>query len=262
MLRILARVFIALAISCNGATTLIGRSQILTCRYCGQEFEKYRTRRKLYCSDICASKDSIRRRRERREHSRIKKCEFCHNTFEPKRNDSKFCSNKCRQAAYRSKDGQVKPDTSAIYIYHIQFNDNMYKFINLIESKGVKYVIDIRSNTRNQTGFSKEPLKMELAKAGIKYSHLKVLDVPREIRYLYGKNQLSIEELEVRYRNHLKWIKVMKFIDLIKKHGSTILIGEYIERMYTRSDVIYPDMILADVLNESGEFTEIDVLTQ
>lgn len=58
---------------------------------------------RLYCETCQPVVDADRRKKQyRRNHPQVKlTCEYCGGTFVPKRNDSRYCSGKCRQAAYR-----------------------------------------------------------------------------------------------------------------------------------------------------------------
>ena len=65
----------------------------------------------LYCSDACRQvqktetmRDQIERRSERRAKRRNRaKCDICDATFEPHRDGGRYCSQACRQRAYRQR---------------------------------------------------------------------------------------------------------------------------------------------------------------
>jgi hypothetical protein len=52
------------------------------------------------CSRRCSKRLEKERRRVKREDRR---CEVCNETFTPKRADARYCSNACRQDAYRKR---------------------------------------------------------------------------------------------------------------------------------------------------------------
>jgi hypothetical protein len=53
-------------------------------------------------------------------------CPACHGAFTPKRTDARYCSNKCRQKAYRTKQrGGATPIVRAVSIKRAQQNDEM-----------------------------------------------------------------------------------------------------------------------------------------
>ena len=55
------------------------------------------------CRYICASRCEARARRRHRRAAMSARCEACKKTFTLKRADAKFCSNACRQQAYRRR---------------------------------------------------------------------------------------------------------------------------------------------------------------
>jgi predicted nucleic acid-binding Zn ribbon protein len=59
-----------------------------------------------FCGSVCRA---IYRAKERRTENRAAyHCEFCGEIFVPTRTDSRFCSNACRQRAYRERNSRRK----------------------------------------------------------------------------------------------------------------------------------------------------------
>jgi hypothetical protein len=75
------------------------------CQGCGRlvcNETSYRDRRRITCSERCATKALYAEYRHRRAEARgTRVCPICNETFEPPRADAKFCSSPCRQKAYR-----------------------------------------------------------------------------------------------------------------------------------------------------------------
>lgn len=87
------------------------------CDVCGKEFTS-RYDWSSWCSDACYEviqkrrrKESIKRSTQRRKEGREEArkalpdtiCAHCQQPFRPLRKDAKYCSVKCRQAAYRER---------------------------------------------------------------------------------------------------------------------------------------------------------------
>ena len=74
------------------------------CKNCGKEFYTICYFRKYCHLSDCRSIASKKRNEQRKlEHFSEHTCSVCSGSFVSKRNDAKFCSNACRQKAYRSK---------------------------------------------------------------------------------------------------------------------------------------------------------------
>lgn len=74
------------------------------CKNCGKEFYTLCYFRKYCHLSDCRSIASKKRNEQRKlEHFSKHTCSVCSGSFVSKRNDAKFCSNACRQKAYRSK---------------------------------------------------------------------------------------------------------------------------------------------------------------
>jgi hypothetical protein len=62
----------------------------------------------IYCNKRCRTLAAVERRRDKRKQVRLQraeeqKCEHCGNPVGSHRRGAKFCSNLCRQAAYRAR---------------------------------------------------------------------------------------------------------------------------------------------------------------
>ena len=85
----------------TGAGRLIWKRK---CKNCGKEFYTLCYFRKYCHLSDCRSVASKKRKEQRKlEHFWEHTCSVCSGSFISKRNDAKFCSNACRQKAYRSK---------------------------------------------------------------------------------------------------------------------------------------------------------------
>ncbi|QIB90978.1 hypothetical protein [Methanosarcina mazei] len=75
------------------------------CDICGKEFRKqlYRGLRTDVCSDQCAYVRDLKKQKEKRLQARITTCAVCGLGFVPSRSGAKYCSDRCRQAAYRQR---------------------------------------------------------------------------------------------------------------------------------------------------------------
>jgi endogenous inhibitor of DNA gyrase (YacG/DUF329 family) len=71
-----------------------------------------RRRRRVFCSDKCKGQVQAREAREMRRLDPIP-CETCGEVFEPSRSDARFCSDACRQIAYRPRVTDRKNVSSA-----------------------------------------------------------------------------------------------------------------------------------------------------
>jgi hypothetical protein len=80
-----------------------------TCYQCGAPMPGAYPTRKL-CSDACRKAAKAKRnaatavkRREQRRNRRDWQCAHCRKLFNPRRSDQDYCSNTCKQAAYRAR---------------------------------------------------------------------------------------------------------------------------------------------------------------
>ena len=85
----------------GGPENFVSPVRRIICGGCGNIFYT-RVPIKKYCNDKCAKRGIWRHKRERRlEKRKDKVCKTCGCTFTPKRSDAAYCSNACRQKAYR-----------------------------------------------------------------------------------------------------------------------------------------------------------------
>ena len=89
----------------------------IVCKGCGRDFYTLIKTKKYCYYHLCGNrgyqKDLKRRRLEKRQ-NRV--CKGCGKTFTPKRSDAVYCSNACRQRAYR----QSVTDKASDQIEHLQ----------------------------------------------------------------------------------------------------------------------------------------------
>jgi hypothetical protein len=81
---------------------LDGDVRKIFCKGCGREFYT-RIASKKYCYyGLCGNRGYQKELKQRRlEQRKEKTCKGCGKTFTPKRSDAVYCSNACRQRAYR-----------------------------------------------------------------------------------------------------------------------------------------------------------------
>jgi hypothetical protein len=80
------------------------------CDICGKMFSKSRHEghtRTDVCSDSCAYVRDKRNQKEKKLQARITKCSVCGRKFVPSRKGAIYCSDKCRQAAYRARKTNI-----------------------------------------------------------------------------------------------------------------------------------------------------------
>lgn len=77
------------------------------CEHCGRIVHnelRMIDRRHVHCCTNCESRAQSRVARQKRTEARgVLECTECGDTFQPTRNDAKFCGNSCRQKAYRKR---------------------------------------------------------------------------------------------------------------------------------------------------------------
>jgi hypothetical protein len=75
------------------------------CKSCGRPVRDENYKQQSFCSERCRRAGRLATARDQRRHVRgtTRACERCDEQFEPTRTDSRFCSNSCRQAAYRAR---------------------------------------------------------------------------------------------------------------------------------------------------------------
>jgi hypothetical protein len=90
---------VAVCDACVTAAELANATEDATCKGCGQRMKLNQYWRKSACSNRCEQRE----RRARRLAHRRRYCATCKMAFTPKRADARFCSNACRQRAYRTR---------------------------------------------------------------------------------------------------------------------------------------------------------------
>lgn len=88
------------------------------CRKCGKEFMTKNVQQ-IYCRIQCKMATKAKRRRDNNRTINESECQYCHKVFTPVRNDAKFCSDKCKQAAYRERSNQKKKAPKKPYVLHL-----------------------------------------------------------------------------------------------------------------------------------------------
>ncbi len=74
----------------------------IICKGCGREFYTQIATKKYCYYNLCGNRGYQKELKQRRlEQRRDTVCQTCGKTFTPKRADARFCSNACRQKAYR-----------------------------------------------------------------------------------------------------------------------------------------------------------------
>jgi hypothetical protein len=85
--------------ACASPKELAATTKHATCAGCGQRLMVCPNAAISTCSNRCAQ----RRRRARRRTAARAVCDACNLVFTPKRSDARFCSDACRQRAYRER---------------------------------------------------------------------------------------------------------------------------------------------------------------
>ena len=191
-------------------------------------------------------------------------CQYCNSQFFPFRTSGKFCSDKCKQAAYRDR---VKENESC-KLYTIGYQErSLPDFIDILKSNRIKHLLDVRYSTKSRfkSEFSEDTLKCVLEYAGIAYTSDKKLGVPTNIQDLYKGGYMPISEFEKLYTERISKKDMGKLAKKIKESGRTALmcyerkaIGNELRVKGKEKFMIdCHRRILADVLKETGEFNEI-----
>lgn len=75
----------------------------IICKGCGREFYTQIATKKYCLYSLCGNRGYQKELTQRRHEARKDMvCPVCGKTFTPKRSDAKYCSNACRQKAYRN----------------------------------------------------------------------------------------------------------------------------------------------------------------
>lgn len=235
----------------------------LQCNHCKTIFYDYNCQ-KTYCDEPCAKSANLKTRRERKEQARNRVCEYCQDKFKSRRNDTKFCSDACKQAAYRNRIDEKE----SRQLYTIGYQERrLPDFIDELNENGIRHLIDIRYSTKSQfkSEFSEDTLKYVLEYAGIAYTSNKKLGVPFDIQHPYKDGEMSIPEFERRYKDHINEIDKNELAAEIKKPGKTALMcyekeasgNEMKVKGKEKFKIDCHRSILANILKETGEFDEI-----
>lgn len=116
-------------------------------------------------------------------------------------------------------------------IYTIGYEgETIEKFVKKLKDSNIQQLIDVRElPLSRKNGFSKELLKGILEKEGIKYTHLKELGSPRNIRHQLYKD-LNYEKFFAEYQKHINDEDVMQNISvtegIAKRRKSVIMCFE------------------------------------
>ena len=75
----------------------------IICKGCGREFYTQIETKKYCLYSLCGNRGYQKELKQRRQQARKDMvCPVCEKAFTPKRSDAKYCSNACRQKAYRN----------------------------------------------------------------------------------------------------------------------------------------------------------------
>jgi len=75
----------------------------IICKGCGRDFYTQIETKKYCLYSLCGNRGYQKELKQRRQEARKDVvCPVCEKTFTPKRSDAKYCSNACRQKAYRN----------------------------------------------------------------------------------------------------------------------------------------------------------------
>ena len=95
-------------------------------------------------------------------------CQYCNSQFFPLRTSGKFCSDKCKQAAYRNR----LEEKEFCKIYTIGYEGKgLQSFVEILQANKIKQLIDIRDSTNGsfRADFNEDNIKYTLKREGIKY---------------------------------------------------------------------------------------------
>jgi hypothetical protein len=202
-------------------------------------------------------------------------CQYCGKQFSPIRTSRKFCSDKCKQAAYRTR----LEENASCKLYTIGTDGRQLPdFIEILKGNRIKNVLDIR-NLADGAIFNKDYLKYFLGNGGITYTHDRKLYPRSDNVNLYYQDKISTSDFESLYREHISQLDINKLAKKLKVRGKTVLLGSIKEpfgherpavkdiRLPDNPSVCYQEKykfkinchrsILANILKETGEFDEI-----
>ncbi len=83
------------------------------CEQCGRLVHSVRSRLREFCSETCRAEFTADQRRGARSEARAgRRCEQCNEILDADRCDARYCSNACRQRAYRARNAEPSPRKS------------------------------------------------------------------------------------------------------------------------------------------------------
>jgi len=217
---------------------------IIKCDNCGEEFQ-HENRLKCYCSQKCVNDVNVKNRKEFRDETRKKVCGYCHKSFQRARIDSLYCSNACRQAAYRHKETPV--DQTALYTiqkdpyYH--FSD---KQITKLNDNGIRCMIGTYQLSASEI--------RKLTQVNMEYIHISNLIVPDDFNKAFWKKEITQKELEARYKKYLQGMKLNTIIDINKTDRMALIIPD--TPYYKERENCY-NIILPEAVKKAKGFKEI-----
>ena len=144
------------------------------CENCGKEYglKKNASDKQRFCSTYCRVDFHQKKRSKEIKDSKLNTCEMCGKQYSPDRSSSRFCTSKCKQAAYRKRNVtqvHVKPFTIECFRIPIEecpdesgisdfFNSKLYRngigFDRMLgiwkENPEIDKNADIRVYTKNE----------------------------------------------------------------------------------------------------------------
>jgi uncharacterized protein (DUF488 family) len=184
-------------------------------------------------------------------------CIHCQQTFKPIRKDAIFCSDKCRQAAYRTRTEEKEASTLFTIGYQgIKLPD----FIKTLKANRIKHLLDVRYSTLSnyKSEFNEYVLAYALENEGIIYHSNKLLGDPKEIKDPYLKKEITDQVFEMKYRKHIADIDMKELAREIKQSGRTALMCFEKYAVATgKQETNCHRSIVATMLVETGEFNEV-----
>jgi uncharacterized protein (DUF488 family) len=194
----------------------------------------------------------------------IADCQYCNSQFFPLRTSGKFCSDKCKQAAYRDR----LKEKESCKLYTIGYEGKrLPEFIDTLKANGIEQLLDDRYSTKSQfkSEFSEKTLNGVLCYAGIDYTSDKRLGVPFDIQDPYKAGEMPISEFERIYTKRVSKLDIKGYAKNIKESGKTALMCYERKAIDNEIKVKGKDKfkinchrsILANILKETEEFDEI-----
>ena len=119
------------------------------------------------------------------------------------RNDARYCSSRCRVAAYRLRRRKERN----VGITGIGYEGlDLDALVSKLCLRGITKLVDVRLNAiSRKKGFSKRALSAALAESGIEYVHMPALGNQRDNRAGYGQlESTAAHEARDRFRRALE----------------------------------------------------------